>query len=88
LRALHICPAPAGPSPPFCFTEQALKFHHTADTIAVAARRRDREGVLEALGTTLQRCTACHAAFRQRVVDQATWTALTGAAAPMHPPGH
>jgi hypothetical protein len=64
------------------FTEQALAFHHTADTIAGAARRRDRAAVTRALGTTLQTCTTCHAAFRQQVVDEATWTRLTSTPAP------
>ena len=54
------------------FTEAALKFHHTADTIAAAARTHDRGAVMTALGATLQTCTACHAAFRQTVVDEAT----------------
>ncbi len=70
------------------FTERALKFHHTADSIAAAARKRDRKRVLDALGTTLRQCTECHAAFRQRVVDQGTWTSLTGNAPPEHSPGH
>jgi hypothetical protein len=70
------------------FTEQALAFHHTADSIAVAARKHDRPGVMAALGTTLQACTACHETFRQRVVDQATWTSLTSMPAPTgHHPG-
>jgi hypothetical protein len=68
------------------FTEQALAFHHIADSIAEAARRRDRAGVLAALGKTLQACTGCHAAFRQAVVDQATWTRLTSMTAPSGPP--
>jgi hypothetical protein len=68
------------------FTEQALKFHHTADTIATAARKRDRAGVLGALSATMQTCVACHATFKQQVVDDATWSALAG---PMgHPRGH
>ncbi len=64
------------------FTEQALKFHHTADTIADAARQHDRGAVMRALGTTLQTCTACHATFRQSVVDDATWTRLTSSVPP------
>ncbi|HXI56648.1 MAG TPA: cytochrome c [Polyangia bacterium] len=58
------------------FTQQALNFHHTADTIAAAARQHDRAAVMRALGATLQTCTGCHAAFRQSVVDEATWTRL------------
>jgi hypothetical protein len=70
------------------FTEQALAFHHTADSIGVAARQHDRAGVMKALGATLQTCTGCHATFRQRVVDEATWTRLTSTAAPVgHTPG-
>jgi hypothetical protein len=59
------------------FTDQALAFHRTADSIAGAARRHDRGAVMRALGTTLQACTGCHETFRQRVVDQATWSQLT-----------
>jgi cytochrome c556 len=66
------------------FTQTALEFHHTADTIAEAARRRDRDGVTRALGSTLQKCTGCHAAFKQHVVDEATFTRLTAAAPPSH----
>jgi hypothetical protein len=67
------------------FTEQALNFHHTADTIAAAARQRDRAAVLRALGSTLQTCTGCHAKFRQSVVDGATWNLLTSTPAPSEP---
>jgi hypothetical protein len=68
------------------FTEQALNFHHTADTIAEAARRRDRVAVTRALGTTLQTCTACHAAYRQSVVDEPTWNRVTSTPPPnQHP---
>jgi len=70
------------------FTEQALNFHHTADTIAEAARQRDRVAVTRALGTTLQTCTGCHAAFRQSVVDEATWNRLTSTPAPTGHPTH
>jgi cytochrome c556 len=64
------------------FTERALDFHHTADTIGEAARRGDRAAVLTALDRTLQACVGCHATYRQEVVDEATWQRLTGAAAP------
>jgi cytochrome c556 len=50
------------------FTEMALTFHRTADTIGEAATRRDRAAVLAALGNTLQTCTACHAAYRQEII--------------------
>jgi hypothetical protein len=66
------------------FTDAALEFHHTADTIAEAARRRDHDGVTRALGSTLQKCTGCHAAFKQHVVDEATFTRLTAASPPSH----
>ncbi|MCC6623126.1 MAG: cytochrome c [Deltaproteobacteria bacterium] len=70
------------------FTEQALNFHHTADTITAAARLGDRVGVTRALGATLQTCTGCHATFKQSVVDEATWGRLTSTPAPSgHAPG-
>lgn len=71
------------------FTEQALAFHHTADAISASARQHDRAAVMSALGATLQACTGCHETFRQRVVDQATWTRLTSTAPPAgrHPGG-
>jgi hypothetical protein len=64
------------------FTEQALKFHHTADTIGDAARRKDSGAVWKALGETLQTCTSCHAVWKQSVVDEAAWTRLTTSAPP------
>lgn len=60
------------------FTDMALDFHRRADAIAEAARARDRVAVLRATSNTLQACTACHAVFRQEVVDAATWRARTG----------
>ena len=62
------------------FTELALGFHHRADAIGVAARAHDGPAVLRATADTLQACTGCHAAFRQEVVDAATWQARTGQA--------
>lgn len=59
------------------FTELALNFHTTADTIAEAATRRDRDAVLEALNRTLAACTSCHATYKQQVVDDATWATLS-----------
>jgi cytochrome c556 len=50
------------------FTEQALRFHHTADSIATAAERRDADAVLTALAETLATCTACHARYKQSIV--------------------
>lgn len=64
------------------FTDKALEFHRTADTVVEAAKARDRTRVLAALGATLQTCTACHATFRQQIVDEATWSRITGSAAP------
>jgi cytochrome c556 len=55
------------------FAEQSIRFHHTADDIVEAANRHDRAGVLRELSATLQACTACHAVWKQRVVDVATW---------------
>lgn len=52
------------------FTEQALRFHHSADRIADAARREDSQAVLTALSETLGACTACHATYKQKLVDK------------------
>jgi hypothetical protein len=69
------------------FTKMALSFHHTADTIAEAARKGDRPGVIVALNRTLETCVGCHAAFRQEIVDEDTWKRLTaGAAGPPSSP--
>lgn len=65
------------------FIEQALAFHHQADRIGEAARARDRVKVATELGATLQACTSCHATWKQQIVDEATWTRLTGGAPPM-----
>jgi hypothetical protein len=71
------------------FTERALDFHRTADTIAAAARAHDRDAVMRALGATLQTCTGCHATFRQSVVDEATWNRLASTSArEIVPHGH
>jgi hypothetical protein len=61
------------------FTEQSIRFHHTADRIAEAARSKARAKVLDELGTTLQTCTACHAVWKQRVVDDLAWREVTAA---------
>ena len=63
------------------FTDQALAFHHIADAIALAAHDHDRARVMSALADTLAACTACHATWKQRIVDEDTWQQLTGAAA-------
>jgi hypothetical protein len=65
------------------FIEQALAFHHQADRIGEAARARDRAKVVTELGATLQTCTSCHATWKQQIVDEATWTRMTGGAPPM-----
>lgn len=70
------------------FIEQARAFHHTADRIGAAARDRDRTRVLTELGATLQACTACHATWKQQVVDAPTWQRITSTAPPMHGAGH
>jgi hypothetical protein len=59
------------------FTRQALSFHHTADGVAAAARERNGQRVLSELSTTLQSCRACHAQWKQQVVDEPTWNRLT-----------
>jgi len=61
------------------FTRQALAFHHTADGIAAAARERNRGRVLAELSKTLQACRACHAQWKQEIVDDATWNRLMAA---------
>lgn len=65
------------------FTEQALAFHHTADRIALAAKKKDKAQVLVELDATLQTCTACHAQWRQQLVDEAAWQRATASAPPM-----
>lgn len=62
------------------FTDQAIAFHKTADTIADAARSKDRDAVVRALGATLGTCTGCHATWKQRIVDETTWSQLTAGA--------
>lgn len=65
------------------FTEMALDFHRRADAIGAAARAQDAGAVLRATSHTLEACTGCHAAFRQEIVDPATWRDRTaGATAP------
>jgi hypothetical protein len=60
------------------FTTMALDFHRRADAIGEGARGHDPAAVLRATSSTLQACTACHAAFRQEVVDAAEWQRRTG----------
>jgi hypothetical protein len=68
------------------FADQAIEFHHTADRIGAAARERNAQGVLAALGATLQACTSCHAVWKQQVVDEPTWQRL--ASSPSAPGAH
>lgn len=68
------------------FTERGLTFHTTADGIVTAARAKDRDGVVGALGTTLAACTSCHAQFRQDIVSEADYAAATGSTPPNHSP--
>lgn len=70
------------------FTEQALGFHRTADRIVEAARAHDRARVITELGATLQTCTACHARWRQQLVDEPTWRRATSSAPPTHGASH
>lgn len=60
------------------FTDLALKFHRTADTITAAAKKRDTQKVLTAVSATMRTCVTCHATFRQEIVDDTTWEKLTG----------
>lgn len=50
------------------FAERALEFHRRADSVVAAAQQHDKALTLHALGTMLQSCTGCHAAFRQELV--------------------
>jgi cytochrome c556 len=58
------------------FNEMALNFHHTADTITVPAKARDSAATLKAVSATLQTCVACHAVYRQQIVDASEWEKL------------
>lgn len=62
----QMCEHMGAPTPGF--TEQALGFHHTADSIVSAAEQRDANAVLTALAETLATCTACHARYKQSIV--------------------
>lgn len=64
------------------FTTLALDFHKRADAIRPAAKAQDLKAVLAATANTLQACNGCHSAFRQDVVNRATWQRRTGSAAP------
>jgi hypothetical protein len=64
------------------FTPTAITFHKTADTIGVAAKKKERGAVLAALNATLNTCVGCHTAYKQQIVDEATWSKLTSMAPP------
>ncbi|MGK0359654.1 MAG: L-amino acid N-acyltransferase YncA [Bradymonadia bacterium] len=64
------------------FTALALDFHKRADAIRPAAKKKDLKAVLAATANTLNACNGCHSAFRQDVVDSATWQERTGSPAP------
>jgi hypothetical protein len=53
------------------FAAMGEHFHKTADQISVAARRRDKPGVVHALNDTLQLCVSCHESYRQEIVADA-----------------
>ena len=54
------------------FTEKAIRFHKTADTIVLAAKHRSSTEVLTALNNTLTQCTSCHSTYRQQIVNEET----------------
>ena len=58
------------------FNEMALQFHHTADTIAAAAKSRDSAATLKAVSATMQNCVGCHAVYREQIVNEATWNGI------------
>lgn len=60
------------------FTQMALAFHATADTIAPASLTKQASKVLKATSETLQVCTGCHAKYKQDVVSAKTWQRKTG----------
>lgn len=39
----------------------------------------DTTATFHAVSATLRTCVACHATYRQEIVDEATWDALTSA---------
>ena len=64
------------------FTELALNFHRTADTIVAAAKAHDTAATLKAVSATLQTCVGCHGIYRQQIVDEAAWKMIMSRAAP------
>lgn len=60
------------------FKQMAMGFHQSSRTIVEAAKKEDEKEVLTALSATMSLCVACHATFKQEVVDEAKWKELTG----------
>lgn len=58
------------------FTQMALNFHRTADTITASAKARDSAATMKAVSATLQTCVGCHATYRQQIVNEATWNRI------------
>jgi len=58
------------------FTEMALSFHRTADSITEAAKKRDSHAVTRSVAATLQTCVACHSTYRQKIVAEDEWKRL------------
>ncbi len=50
------------------FTELGMAFHKSGDELAAAAGKKNMSLFLTKLDNTLQKCTACHAQFRQEIV--------------------
>ena len=59
------------------FTEMALKMHSEADKITEAGQKKNLKAAMIATNQTLQRCTACHAVFRQEVLSEEDWKKAT-----------
>lgn len=51
------------------FADLAVTFFKSADAIGTAARAKDAKAILGALETTLASCNACHAGYRQVIVE-------------------
>lgn len=65
------------------FSDLGIEFHRTADSIIEAAKTKNVEATLQAVGNTLARCTSCHSTYRQQIVTANEWQTLTN----MPPPG-
>jgi cytochrome c556 len=62
------------------FAAVGENFHHSADGIIAAARKRDHAAVTSAVGATLATCVGCHESYRQDIVDDAAFAKLAGSA--------